>query len=373
MSFVQFINKDNLRIARENMGLDSTTASKKISQSQKNLVAEWENGESLPAWSQVAKLAKIYNVPELLFFSKEAIQRNKVIPDYRVGVSDSNDESVKKLINLVITRQKWLEKFLRSEGYSRNKLQGSGKHLSTPKQLAQFINTNLEIDLADIKELSRRKDALNYLIERAEKKGIFVGKTVSYHKLEVDDLRGLFVSNDYCPFIILNRRDALAAQIFSFVHELAHFFRRSDAVSNSLEFRNTARNVNPEEIFCNKVAAELLLPEQELTKNSYNKRDIDAISELYKVSKIFIFYRLKELRRIPREIADDLEREIEKEMKENLLAKAEKEKKEGGNYTNAMKDSNGSLFNRTVHASYLENKIGYVEASNLLRFSPEMV
>lgn len=373
MSSVQFINKNNLRIARENMGLDTATASKKISQSKKSLIAEWESGESLPTWSQVARLARLYNIPELLFFSKETIQKNKAIPDYRVGVSDGGDEKVKRLINLVITRQKWLEKFLKSEGYPENKLQGAGKNLDTPKQLAQFISEKLDIDLTDIKNLSRRKDALNYLIEKAEKKAIFVGKTVSYHKLEVDDLRGLFISNDYCPFIVLNRRDALAAQIFSFVHELAHFFRRSDAVSNSLDFRSTARNINPEESFCNKVAAELLLPEKEFARDFYNKADIDSISELYKVSKIFIFYRLKELGKIRRGIADDLEREIEKEMSENLRAKAEKDKKEGGNYTNAMKDSNGSLFNRTIHASYLENKIGYVEAANLLRFSPEMV
>lgn len=373
MSTVQSVNKDNLRIARENMGLDTTTASKKISQSKKNLVAEWESGESLPTWSQVAKLAKSYNVPELLFFSGETIQKNKVIPDYRIGINEKNDEKVKKLINLVIVRQRWLERFLKSEGFSKNQLQGAGKNLNTPKQLAQFIADRLGIDLSEIKEFSRRKDTLDYLIEKAEKRGIFVGKTVSYHRLEVDDLRGLFVSNDYCPFIVLNRRDALSAQIFSFVHELAHFFRKSDAVSNSLDFRSTTQNVNPEEVFCNKVAAELLLPEQEFTKNFYNKIDVDNISELYKVSKIFIFYRLKELGKIRKEIQTDLEKEIVKETTENLRKKAENDgKSKGGNYTNAMKDSNGSLFNRVVSKSYLENKIGYVEASNLLRFSPEM-
>jgi len=373
MSLVKSINRNNLRIGRENIGLDTTMASEKISQSKKNIVAEWEDGESLPTWSQVAKLAKLYNVPELLFFSKDEIQKNKVIPDYRVGVSEEGDGNVKKLINLVITRQRWLEKFLKSEGYKKNHLQGTGRNINTPKQLAQFINEKLDINLAEIKKLSRRKDALKYLVEKVENKGIYVGKTVAHHRLEVDDMRGLFVSNDYCPFIILNRRDALAAQIFSFVHELGHFFRRSDAVSNSLDFRNTTQNIDPEEVFCNKVAAELLLPEQEFTKEFYTKVDIDGISELYKVSKIFIFYRLKELKKIRREIADDLESEIQRETKENLRVKAETDKKGGGNYTNSMKDSNGSLFNRTIHASYLENKIGYVEAANLLKFSPEMV
>jgi len=356
------------------MGLDTATASKKISQSKKNLVAEWESGESLPTWSRVAKVAKLYNVPELLFFSNEAIQKNKLIPDYRVGINEENDEKVKKLINLIIARQKWLEKFLKSEGLSKNRLQGAGKDLNTPKQLAQFIADKLGINLSEIKEFSRRKDTLDYLIEEAEKQGIFVGKTISYHRLEVDDLRGLFVSNDYCPFIVLNRRDALSAQIFSFVHELAHFFRKSDAVSNSLDFRSTTRNINPEEVFCNKVAAELLLPEQEFTKEFYDKTDIDDVSELYKVSKMSIFYRLKELGKIRKERQDNLEKEIEKETEESLKKKAEKDAaNKGGNYTNAMRDSNGSLFNRVVSKSYLENKIGYVEASNLLRFSPEMV
>lgn len=373
MTSVKFINKDNLRIARENMGLDTSSATKQISTSKRDMISEWEDGKSLPTWLQVLKLAKLYNIPELLFFSGEKIQKNKIIPDYRVDINNESGGNVKKLINLIIARQRWLEKFLKSEGYQKNKLQGTGKKLDTPKQLAKFISEKLDISLEEIKKLSRRKNALNYLIDKAENNGIYVGKTIAHHKLQVTDMRGLFVSNDYCPFIILNRRDALSAQIFSFVHELAHFFRRSDAVSNSLDFRNANQDIDIEESFCNKVAVELLLPEQEFTKDYYNRTSIDSISELYKVSKIFIFYRLKELGKIGDEISNTLENEIKKETEENLRAKAEKDKKSGGNYTNAMKDSNGSLFNRTVHASYLENKIGYVEAANLLKFSPEMV
>jgi Zn-dependent peptidase ImmA (M78 family) len=374
MSFVKFINKENLKTARENMGLDTFGASKKITTSGKDIVADWENGDSLPTWSQVSKLSKLYNVAELLFFATENIQKNKNIPDYRVGIKPENDEKVKKLINLVALRQKWLEKFLKEEGFPKNQLQGTGKNLNSPKKLAEFITEKLGIKLGEIKNISGRKNALNYLIHKAEAKNIFVGKTISYHQLEVDDMRGLFMSNDYCPFIILNRRDALAAQIFSFVHELAHFFRRSDAVSNSLDFRTTKQEINPEEIFCNKVAAELLLPESEFVKDFYEKSDIDNVSEIFKVSKIFIFYRLKELGKIRKDIQNQLEKEIQIETARNIKAKSEAEaKSKGGNYTNSMKDSNGGLFNRVISRSYSDNKIGYVEASNLLKFSPEKV
>ena len=376
MSHVKFVNTENLRIARENMGLDSLGASKRTSSPKKDKVAEWENGVSLPTWSQIAKLSKLYDVPEILFFSKEPLKRNKSVPDYRVGLKKEGDPKIKKLINLVVTRQRWLEKTLKEEGFSKNDLQGCGKNLENPKDLAVLILKKLDIKIEEIKNMTgvnANKNALSYLFKKAEDKGIFIGKTVSYHKLEVEDMRGLYISNDYCPFIVINRRDATSAQIFSFIHELAHLFRKTDSVSNSLDFRITDSNLNHEEIFCNKVAAELLLPANELTEKYYYKSDIDDISNLYKVSKIFVFYRLKSLGKIEKEIQSELEKEIREEMKRNVLKAAEAKKDSGGNYTNSMRDSNGALFNKIVSKSYLENKIGYVEASNLLRFSAEQV
>lgn len=374
MGQVEFINVDNLRIARENIGLDTKTATKKISASKRDLVSEWEEGQSLPNWSQISKLARVYNLPELLFFSRKNIEKYKVIPDYRIGIDSESDENVKKLINVVVSRQKWLEKSLKEDGWSKNFLQGSGQQQSSPKALAKFISESLNVSAEDIRGIPGRKKTLDYLIEKAEEKGIFVGKTISYHRLGVEDMRGLFISNDYCPFIILNRRDSLSAQIFSFIHELAHFFRKSDAISNSLDFRTSNKKVNQEEIFCNKVAAEFLLPEEDFTNQYYDKSDIDAISDTYKVSQLAVFYRLKELSKVRSELQNAIEAQIEKETKENLIKKAaEDAKKEGGNYTNAMRDSNGDLFNRVVSNSYLENRIGHVEAANLLRFSPEVV
>lgn len=295
------------------------------------------------------------------------------MPDYRTGVDGKNNDKLNKLIQLVMTRQKWLEKFVKDEGFGKNELQGSGTGRD-PKQLAQFISEKLGIRISDIKEISDQKQALRYLIAKAEAKRIFVGKTIADHRIRVEDMRGLFISHDYCPFIVLNRKDAVAAQIFSLAHELSHFFRKSDAVSNSLSFRTSEKNIDPEEIFCNKVAAELLLPESEFTKEFYDKTDIDAATLIYKVSPIFIFYRLKDLGKIRPGMEDDLERQVKREMEEHLMAKAEREKQNtGGSYINNMRDSNGHLYNRIVQRSYLEGDMGYVEATNLLRFSPEQI
>ena len=80
MSTVKSINQANLRIARENIGLSTVAASKKITSTAKDLVAVWENGDALPTWSQVTTLAGLYNIPELLFFSTEVIEKQKEEP-----------------------------------------------------------------------------------------------------------------------------------------------------------------------------------------------------------------------------------------------------------------------------------------------------
>ncbi|MBP9686452.1 MAG: ImmA/IrrE family metallo-endopeptidase [Candidatus Doudnabacteria bacterium] len=379
MSQVPSINLDNLKIARENVGLSTLEASKKVTTSKKDVVAGWESGGSLPTWSQIIKIAKTYNVSELLLLSETKIEKNKIIPDYRVGLNGGGgNEKVKKLINTVITRQRWLAEKYREEGWQKNQLQGSGKYIDNPAKLAQFIIDKLELNLEDIKRISgsnSRKETLNYLIHKIENKNIFVGKTFSYNALEVEELRGLFVSHDYCPFIVLNRRDALSAQIFSLIHEVAHLFRKTDSISNSLEFRTTSNHIDAEEVFCNKVAAELLLPKKDFIKTSYNREDIKVISSQYKVSEIFIFYRLLELDKIESNLKQALERQIQADTAKSIKEKEEKHKarESGGNYTNNMKDTNGGLFNRVVGELYLENKISYTEASNALKFNPEAI
>lgn len=373
MRFVKSINRDNLRIARLNIGLSTDMATKKISTSKVDLVAMWESGESLPTWSQTAKLAKIYNISELILFSNQKLEKIKAIPDYRVGLSNKeDDEQLKKLINLVITRQAWLENKFKSEGFPVNLIQGSGKNINKPKKLANFIKEKLEINTEDIKRFygkGSRIKTLDYLIEKAESKNIFVGKTIAHIKIKVGLMRGIYISSDYCPFIIINRDDAQAAQIFSFAHELAHLFRKTEAISN-VDFRNQSNNLDKEEAFCNQVASELLLPSEEFTKLYYDIDDVRHIAEEYNVSQLFVFYRLKGLNKIPREIQNEIEKQIIFESKQGLIEKG-KIKKKGGNYTNSMKDSNGNLFNRLVSGLYFSNQINYVEASRLLRFSVE--
>jgi Zn-dependent peptidase ImmA (M78 family) len=374
MGYIQDINLANLKIARENKGLSTVLVSKLLTTTENDIVSLYESGKLEPKFTHLKKLAKKYGISELLFFTKEQLQRIKTVPDYRVGQNKENDVKIYDLVYLFNKRQKWLENELRNDKLSKNLLQGAGRKYANPEELAHFIKESLEIKLEEVSSWygnSSRRKLLKYLISKAEKKGVFVGKTLAHQTIEVKDMRGVFLSNDYCPYIIINRGDAISGQIFSFAHELAHLFRKTDSISNTIDFRAVNKRIDPEEVFCNRVAAELLLPRKDFTASFYSKSDIDRFSEIYKVSKIFIFYRLKDLRKIPREEVDALEQEIKRETQRNIELK-EAGKVNGGNFNTNMKDSNGDLFNKVVYSTFLENRIGRIEASNLLCFSVEM-
>lgn len=378
MDIGNLLNRNNLRTARENAGFSTVRATKKVSRSQTDLVLSWEEGAADPTWNQLAKLASTYGVATLLFFSDEEIEKRREIADYRSGIKDKYDDTdLKQLINITVSRQKWISQKLSDSGYEKNSLLGSGKKYKKPEQLASFIEETLGVSAKEISAITgnlteSKKKALACLIEKAEDKGIFVGKTLAQHKIEVKQMRGVFIADDFSPFIILNRKDALSAQIFTFVHELAHFYRRTDAISNTLDFRDDSVNADPEEVFCNKVAAEFLLPRSIFTAAYYSKEDIYSLAAEYKLSNIFVFYRLKDLGLIRSFEEERLENEILKETSRNVSQK-ESIKSDGGNYTNSMKDSNGTLFNKIISGAYFDNTIGYVEASKLLRFSPDKV
>ena len=380
MDIKALLNRSNLVTARENAGFSTIEATKKISKSAKDSVLSWETGESAPSFTQLENLAKAYQVSPLLLLSPVAIPRQKAIPDFRSGDLSEGKERINKLVNLVIKRQGWLGEKLTALGFGKNKIVGSGKHLSSPDALAEHIIKKLDINHSDIISFSGesgKEKTLKYLVGLLEKQQVFVGKTIAEHKLTVKEMRGLFINNDLAPFIVLNRKDAVAGQIFTLMHEVAHLFRATEGIS-TVDFRTLdkryAKDVNAEEVFCNATAAAVLIPAGYIVDDSYDEQDIRSLASHFNVSNLFVFYRLKSLGKISRRRVDELEELFVSETAEAVRQKELKKKKDrGGSHVNNMRDSNGGLFNRVVQSFYIQNQISYTEASNVLRFSAEQV
>ena len=358
------INVENLKTARKNAGYTTLEATKRACPGTKsNRVEQWEAGELSPTWNQLKNLAEAYQINVFLLTSKEKLTRDRKIMDYRKKEMGGELElNTKKFINLLLQRQNYLAYIMKEEGARKNSLVGIAKNYqsSGAKKTAQLI-----VEKIGYQYDSLRNNRLKYLISLIEEKGIFVMKTLSYWKISVSNMRGVYLKNEYAPVIALNRKDAKTAQLFTLAHELAHLFINSEGISN-IDFRD--RSSDPTERFCNAVAANLLLPEKQIEKKYHRINDIEKLARRFEVSELCVFYRLKNLSLIETEKASLIEQHITEKSKEHVESKHGSDSS-GGGHINNMKDSNGYLFNNFISALYSENRINAAEASKILKMS----
>lgn len=190
------------------------------------------------------------------------------------------------------------------------------------KRIRELFDIKLEVQY---KCASARKFYL-YLRERIENAGIFVH---CFTDVPVEMARALAIYDSEMPIIGLNDEDRPPAKSFSMIHELVHIFKRESSLCNDMQ---STRN---EEIFCNAVAGELLVPKDALEttinfkgyQKPYRKQDIEYLSEKFSVSKEVIIRRLLDTGYIDdttyERYADEFRRDVELQKEERKIANQE--------------------------------------------------
>ena len=122
------------------------------------------------------------------------------------------------------------------------------------------------------------------------------------------------------PIIGINDEDRPPAKTFTIIHELVHLFKRESSLCNDM---SSSASTLSEEVFCNAVAGELLVPKSALKIvlehghyfAPYSIDDIKQVADRFSVSREVIVRRLLELRKIDQReyetYADLFRREIE--------------------------------------------------------------
>jgi Zn-dependent peptidase ImmA (M78 family) len=127
--------------------------------------------------------------------------------------------------------------------------------------VADSIKTVLRVDLTAFRQKPSPEEAFALLRMRAESAGVFVlviGNLGSHHTtINLETFRGFALADEIAPFVIINDHDSRAAWSFTLLHELAHLWLGQTGVSG-------AYSEEAIEKFCNDVASDLLLSEEEL-------------------------------------------------------------------------------------------------------------
>ena len=369
-----YITPNVLKWARESARMSEETAASKVPVSLEKL-KEWEEGTDQPTIHQAETLAKAYRRPFALFFLPEIPRDFQPLQDYRRKTAKALGTASIFIIREIQQKQLWI-----SEVYEENhdqKLPFVGKYSikDDPIEVANDIISTLGIHpfhyLLD--------NPIREWIDKAESKGIFISRTSFIHsrlKLDSEELQGFTISDQYAPFVFVNSEDWDAPQLFTLVHELAHIWIAESGISNEIEpdirFKDT---LHPIELFCNKVAANALMPDAIM--RSLNIRIFNSSKDVFKTAKAFgissfaLLYRAFNLNLINLDQYRNLKDVAQKEFEDYLLREEEKkaQKKEmtgGPNPYLLRLNKNSRLFTQVVLDAFKGGFIDPAQASNLL-------
>lgn len=290
------VNPEVLRWARERAEVETATLSNRFPRYQ-----EWENGTAQPTLKQLERLARTLHASVGYFFLPDPPEEELPIPDFRtVGNKRSGRPSVSLLdtVYLCQQRQDWYRDFARMEGEDPVPFVGSATPESPVRSTAEEMRTVLRFDLEERRSTATWTDALRRFIEQADAIGVLVmvngvvGNNTS-RKLDPDEFRGFALVDDLAPLVFINGADSKAAQMFTLAHEMAHLWLGESALS---DLEATSEPSHAVEAWCNRVAAELLVPMESLRleyRRSPNLTDeLNRLARRFKVSTLVVLRRV---------------------------------------------------------------------------------
>lgn len=272
-------------------------------------IRQWAAGESRPTLRQLEDLAKATLTPLGFFFLETPPEQRLPVPYFRTLGDEAPggpSPDLLETIHAMQRRQAWMREFLIEQGQDPLPFVRSALPDDPPVSVAERIRRTLGFDEGWAATQRTWTDALRVLREGIEAAGILVvangvvGNN-TYRKLVPSEFRGFVLVDEYAPLVFVNGADYKAPQMFTLAHELAHVFFGSSA---AFDLREMLPADNPTEQTCNRVAAELLVPERKLRHAwpsvERDREPFQAMARRFKVSTLVAARRALDLRLIPK-------------------------------------------------------------------------
>ena len=336
---------------------------------------EWELGEKKPTLKQLESFAKATRVSVGYLFLREPPVEQVPIPDLRtVGNQWVGNPSPDLLdtIYLCQHRQEWYRRHALSEGEGLRSFVGSVGTGDSVKKTAAAMRETLGFDSGTVAACRGWADALRAFVGLAESAGVLVMTSGivggnAHRRLDPKEFRGFSLADALAPLVFINGQDGKAAQMFTLAHELARIWLGQSAISNAGPEPEPSHDV---EAWCNRVAAEFLVPADEL-RGALPAGDVldhesrQAVARRFKVSTLVVLRSLLEAGFISKR---DFGRACREEVARQPTGDSGKD---GGDFCIAQPVRTSRRFARALIVSTLEGRTLYRDAFNLLGISSE--
>ncbi|MDV5354843.1 ImmA/IrrE family metallo-endopeptidase [Enterobacter asburiae] len=359
------INTVMLTWARERSGCSVSDFAHKLLIDEERLL-KWESGEQTLTFNQAMQFADKAHVPFGYLFLLHPPVETLLIPDLRtVEGKPVNRPSAELLdvVKLMLQRQEWYREYLKQQFIEPNPYVGRFSVQDDVKTIVESIRKVL--NLASHPKRGNSDDYYRDLVNRIESVGILVMRQANLghftRPLRVEEFRGFAITDEYAPIIFVNHADAPGARLFTLIHELCHIWIGQSGISDGDTHASRS-----EEVLCNAVAAELLVPAEEFQllwqQDKENWQDnLPLLENHFRISSWVLARRALTLGFIQH---DDYSSFIAK-LKAAWLER-EKSEKGGPTYYKTKKAQISQPFSRAVVGQALSGQLLLREASMLL-------
>ncbi len=357
------VNPSLLRWARERARIDVLELHARFPK-----LPAWENEEARPTLKQLESYARATHAPIGFFFLPEPPDEPLPIPDFRTMAGAQIVRPSPDLLETIYVcqeRQSWYREFATVGGLSAPAFVSS-LTIETPiAAAAVFISNALGFDLEMRRRCPTWAEALRRFVDQADKIGVLVMvsgvvQNNNRRQLDPEEFRGFALVDRLAPLVFINGADSKAAQMFTLAHELAHLWIGASALSDS------SAAIEPDqatESWCNRVAAELLVPMAALRRSLTEHEPLGAalarLAREFKVSTLVILRRLFDAGYLA-------ERTYRRAYSAELRRIAELRASSGGNFYLTTTARVSRRFGQALIESTLEGRTLYRDAFRML-------
>jgi len=359
------VRPEMIRWARERAGLDAESLRGRFPR-----LEAWEAGEAAPTLKQLDGFARAVWVPVGYLFLPEPPAEDVPIPDFRSGPRRTDRPSPNLLDTLYLcqARQAWYQDYALAAGEKPKSFVGSLTTADPVERAASTIRKALGFDIEARRQCPTWTDALRQFIAQADALGVLVmcsGVVLNNNRRKLDpaEFRGFAMADPIAPLVFINGADTKAAQMFTLAHELAHLWLGASALSDTDPSRPMDGDV---ESWCNRVAAELLVPlammRQEFRARDQVPAEMSRLARLFKVSTLVVLRRVLDIGAISR-------RRFHEEYEAELARLSQRPSKGGGDFYLTQAARVSKRFAVALVESTLEGRTLYRDALRMLGIS----
>ncbi|MEU8677311.1 ImmA/IrrE family metallo-endopeptidase [Streptomyces sp. NPDC048560] len=355
-----------LQWAVERAGWSEETAAQRVPK-----LREWLTESTRPTLKQLEHFAHATHAPLGLLFLPEPPEEPVPIPDMRTLGNRAIARPSVDLLDTIYScqsRQDWYRDYANTHGYPNLEFVGSVNTSSDSEAVAGEIREKLRFGVSERRNFATWQEALRQLIDRIESIGVLVMingvvGADTHRKLKPDEFRGFALSDELAPLIFVNGADTKAAQIFTMIHELCHIWLGESALSDAAMAKKSDKEA---ELWCNRVAAEILVPLPEI-RSEYNGEptviELERLARRYRVSTLVILKRLYDAGFLN---WDEYQGRYATERERVIAAMAGRDGESGGSFYNTQPLRLSRQFARAVIADTFEGRTPFRDAYHLL-------